>query len=65
MTPPDSFATRRTDGPLYRLGRSGSVWTFPDWAYAGEDGTFGNRFDDARGNWRDWERSDRTGRLQR
>lgn len=52
MTPPDSVVTRRPEGPLYRLGRSDSVWTFADWAYAGEDGTFGNRFDDARGNFR-------------
>lgn len=32
--------------PLYRLGRRSAVWTWPDWAYAGEDGSFGNRYDD-------------------
>lgn len=52
MTSADSVVTRRPDGPLHRLGRTAAVWSFPDWAYAGEDGTFGNRFDDARGNFR-------------
>jgi len=31
---------------VYRLGRQPDPWVPPDWAYAGEDGTFGNRFDD-------------------
>jgi hypothetical protein len=34
------------DGPLHRLGRRPDAWAWPDWAYAGEDGTFGNRYDD-------------------
>jgi hypothetical protein len=34
------------DGELYRLGRMPDPWAWPDWAYAGEDGTFGNRYDD-------------------
>ena len=38
--------------PLYRLGRRGGVWAWPDWAYAGEDGTFGNRYDDRQGQYR-------------
>jgi len=37
---------------LYRLGREPHPWAPPDWAYAGEDGTFGNRFDDPRGTYR-------------
>jgi hypothetical protein len=28
------------------VGRKPSAWKPLDWAYAGEDGTFGNRFDD-------------------
>ncbi len=37
---------------IYRLGRQPDPWAPPDWAYAGEDGTFGNRFDDSRGTYR-------------
>ena len=40
----------RPDGPLFRLGRLPDAWAWPDWAYAGEDGTFGNRFDDPVGD---------------
>jgi len=29
-----------------RLGRKPDPWAMPDWASAGPDGTFGNRFDD-------------------
>jgi hypothetical protein len=32
--------------PLHRVGRSPDAWAWPDWAYAGPDGTFGNRYDD-------------------
>jgi hypothetical protein len=32
--------------PLFRVGRDDDAWAVPDWAYAKEDGTFGNRFDD-------------------
>lgn len=32
--------------PVWRLGRRPDPWSWPDWAYAGSDGTFGNRFDD-------------------
>jgi hypothetical protein len=31
---------------IYRLGRKPNPWVVPDWATAGPDGTFGNRFDD-------------------
>ena len=37
---------------VYRLAREPDPWAPPDWAYAGEDGTFGNRFDDPRGTYR-------------
>jgi len=33
-------------GVIYRLGRVPDPWAVPDWASAGSDGTFGNRFDD-------------------
>ena len=42
----------RPDGPLFRLGRLPDAWAWPDWASAGEDGTFGNRFDDPVGEYR-------------
>lgn len=37
---------------VFRLGRRPDPWAWPDWAYAEPDGTFGNRFDDARGIYR-------------
>lgn len=39
------FKFVQPDGPLYRLARAPNPWTWPDWAYAGLDGTFGNRWD--------------------
>jgi hypothetical protein len=41
-----NLESRRPAGPLFRVGRDRAAWTVPDWAYAKEDGTFGNRFDD-------------------
>jgi RES domain-containing protein len=38
--------------PLYRLGRRPDPWTWPDWSYAGPDGTFGNRYDDPEASFR-------------
>jgi len=52
MSPEAQPAPCRPSGPVHRLGRAGSVWAWRDWAYAGEDGTFGNRFDDAAGTFR-------------
>lgn len=46
------FATVRPEGPLYRVARSPQPWAWPSWAYAGPDGTFGNRFDDPYGSYR-------------
>lgn len=40
------------DGPVFRLARQPDAWAWPDWAYAGPDGTFGNRYDDPRGEYR-------------
>jgi hypothetical protein len=44
--------SRRPAGPLFRLGRDRDAWAIPDWAYAKDDGTFGNRFDDPTGVYR-------------
>lgn len=40
------------DGVLYRIARGAAPWTWPDWAYAGPDGTFGHRYDDPAGEYR-------------
>jgi hypothetical protein len=37
---------------IYRLGRAPDPWEWPDWTYAREDGTFGNRYDDPEGQYR-------------
>lgn len=50
MTPP--LATARPEGAIYRVGRRWDAWAWPDWSYAHEDGTFGNRYDDPRGEYR-------------
>lgn len=50
MTAPLTAA--RPKGLLYRVGRAPDPWAWPPWAYAGEDGTFGNRFDDPAGEYR-------------
>lgn len=44
--------SKRPSGPLFRVGRDDDAWAVPDWAYAKEDGTFGNRFDDPMGVYR-------------
>jgi len=36
----------KASGVIYRLGRKPDPWAPADWASAGPDGTFGNRFDD-------------------
>jgi RES domain len=50
MTPP--LATTRPDGPIYRVSRQWDALAWPDWSYAHEDGTFGNRCDYQRGEYR-------------
>ena len=42
----------KVPGVIYRLGRKPDPWSAPDWASAGPDGTFGNRFDDPEGMYR-------------
>jgi hypothetical protein len=42
----------KASGVIYRLGRKPDPWSVPDWASAGPDGTFGNRFDDPEGVYR-------------
>lgn len=39
-------------GPVFRLARAPDPWAWPDWSHAGLDGTFGNRWDDAEGEYR-------------
>ncbi len=39
-------------GLLYRIARAPDPWAPPNWAYVGDDGTFGNRFDDFDGYFR-------------
>ena len=39
-------------GLVYRIGRRPDPWAWPDWSFAGSDGTFGNRFDDPNGIYR-------------
>jgi hypothetical protein len=34
------------------VGRAPDAWAWPDWRFAGPDGTFGHRFDDPRGEYR-------------
>jgi RES domain len=40
------------DGPLHRVARAPDAWEWADWAFAGPDGTFGNRWDDPLGEYR-------------
>jgi len=42
----------KVPGLIYRIGREPDPWSVPDWASAGPDGTFGNRFDDPEGIYR-------------
>lgn len=41
-----------TPPEVFRLGRRPDPWSWPDWAYAGSDGTFGSRYDDPLGTYR-------------
>ena len=50
MTP--SLAALRPGGNLHRVARGADAWVWPAWASAGEDGTFGNRFDDPAAEYR-------------
>jgi hypothetical protein len=48
----EGLASVQADQPLYRVGRQPDTWAWPDWAYAGPDGTFDNRWDDPSGTFR-------------
>jgi hypothetical protein len=48
----DAPATVEGAARVYRVARRPDVWRWPDWAYAGQDGTFGNRWDDPEGTYR-------------
>lgn len=48
----DGLASVEPDGALYQLGRQPDPWAWPDWSYAGPDGTFGNRYDDPEASYR-------------
>jgi RES domain-containing protein len=47
----DDLAAVASAARVYRVARP-DVWCWPDWAYAGPDGTFGNRWDDPQGTYR-------------
>lgn len=47
-----SLETLTAEGPVFRLARAPDPWAWPDWSQAGQDGTFGNRWDDASGEYR-------------
>jgi hypothetical protein len=46
------LAVVHVDSPLYRIARRPDPWAWPPWSYAGDDGTFGNRYDDPLGRYR-------------
>src|SRR3954471_13014842 len=46
------LALARPAGAFHRVGRRPEPWAWPDWAYAHEDGTFGNRYDDPAAEYR-------------
>ncbi len=50
MTP--RLALARPSGSIHRVGRWPDGWAWPDWAYAHDDLTFGNRYDDPHGEYR-------------
>jgi hypothetical protein len=46
------LAVRSPEKRLFRIGRRPDAWAAPDWSRAGADQTFGNRFDDPKGEYR-------------
>ncbi len=48
----NELASVEPDEPLYRVARRPDPWAWPDWSYAGPDGTFGNRYDDPEASYR-------------
>jgi hypothetical protein len=47
-----ALAAARPGGNLHRVARGADAWAWPAWAYAGDDGMFGNRFDDPSAEYR-------------
>lgn len=47
-----TLPARTPTGQLHRIGRDDDAWAWPDWLFAGDDGTFGNRWDDPLGKYR-------------
>ena len=43
---------RTPEGRIFRIGRLPDAWEEPDWSRAGDDKTFGHRFDDPKGEYR-------------
>jgi RES domain len=50
MTPRPALA--RPAGEIHRVARRPDAWAWPEWSYAHEDGTFGNRYDDPAAEYR-------------
>lgn len=50
MTSP--LAATAPVGSIFRVGRRPDAWSWPPWQYAGDDGMFGNRYDDPAGEYR-------------
>lgn len=48
----DRLAVCTPNSPIFRLGRWPNPWLPPEWFWAHEDRTFGNRFDDPSGFYR-------------
>lgn len=46
------LAVKEAAGEVYRIARAPDPWAWADWAYAGPDGTFDNRWDDPEGIYR-------------
>jgi hypothetical protein len=48
----EAFETTELADELHRVGREPDPWAWIDWVFAGADGTFGGRWDDAYGRYR-------------